>query len=177
MRPGSLDQSGIQLQNLNPLGPPLAGIVLFSRNANFQACSQAFNRTFVPVADGDVLTKYDVRMRDLNPPQQTIAPLHVNPAMPNRLANRRIDHPALESSVNGPDGSTQEKEQEQEAGDPTPHLLIHDKYDAQFPCRVVKKRTSIVVFKSQVCDHLFTAEVPQRVLQLHRLNEEIVFGI
>src|SRR3954463_12083324 len=36
---------------------------------------------------------------------------------------------------------------------------------------------SVVVFQSQMRDELLTAQVTQRVLQLHRLNEEVVFGV
>ena len=139
-RSDRLNESRVQLQNLNPFSTPLAGIVLFSRNANFQTCCQAFNAAFVSLADWDVLTKYDVRMRDLDPPQQVITPLHVNPSVPNRLAHRRIDHSALEGPVYRPGGETQKKDQEQDGSDPMPHLRIHDKYDAQFLLRAVKKR-------------------------------------
>src|SRR5438309_2868731 len=34
-----------------------------------------------------------------------------------------------------------------------------------------------VVLTAKVCDELFAFQVPQRVLQLHQLNEQIVFGI
>src|SRR4030095_5950777 len=37
--------------------------------------------------------------------------------------------------------------------------------------------SSVVVFAAQVRDQLFAEEPAQRVLQLHQLDEQIVFGI
>src|SRR6478672_7926933 len=35
----------------------------------------------------------------------------------------------------------------------------------------------IVVFTAKVRDQIFALEIPQRVLQLHELDEQIVFGV
>src|SRR5262245_50778030 len=39
------------------------------------------------------------------------------------------------------------------------------------------ERLSVVIFQPQVRDQLFAAQVSQRVLQLHQLNEQVVFGV
>jgi hypothetical protein len=45
------------------------------------------------------------------------------------------------------------------------------------PKRRPEKETLVVIFESQMCDELFAAEMTERVLKLHQLDENIVLGV
>src|SRR6185437_3195746 len=65
--------------------------------------------------------------------------------------------------------------------DHCPHIgrtFIYYQYKtAVLKVRLAQHHFSVVIFQSQVRDHLLTAQVAQRVLKLHGLDEEIMFGI
>src|ERR1700733_892740 len=37
--------------------------------------------------------------------------------------------------------------------------------------------TSVVIFEAQVSDQVLALQMPQRILELHKLNEKVVLGI
>lgn len=159
------------MQYFYPFGSPFTRRVLPGGNANFQAGAQALGIALVALPCRDIVAKNDHGVRYLHAAQHAVAALYEDPARDSLLVSRGINHLALESPVNRQDARSEKQKPENEAKRPA---RLHTSSDARLPAR---GSLLVVILQPKMGNERFAPQVPQRVLELHRLDKQVVLGI